>query len=83
MATNQLHEAIVHRIRELCDQNHITPSGLATKCGLNRSTLRSILNGTVETGNLKTIKIICDGLDIKLKEFFNSDEFDHLEQEIK
>ena len=30
-----------------------------------------------------TLKIICDGLGITLGEFFNSPEFNQLEQEIK
>jgi hypothetical protein len=30
-----------------------------------------------------TIKMICDGLDMTLAEFFSSPEFDGLEQEIK
>lgn len=83
MAASQLHNAIVQRIEELCKKNHLTPSGLAMKCGLNRATIRDILNGKVETGSIKTIKIICDGLDIKLKDFFDTDEFDNLEQEIR
>ena len=32
---------------------------------------------------LNTIKQICDGLDITLAEFFDTDEFNSLEQEIK
>lgn len=30
-----------------------------------------------------TIKKLCDGLDISLREFFNDDIFDDIEQEIK
>ena len=30
-----------------------------------------------------TIKMICDGIDITLSEFFDSDEFNNLEQELK
>lgn len=32
---------------------------------------------------LITIKMICDGLDITLGEFFSTPEFDSLEQELK
>ncbi len=83
MAAKNIQEAIVHRIAELCEQNQITISGLATKCGLNRSTIRDIMSGESKTSSIKTIKIICDGLDIKLKDFFDTDEFDNLEQEIR
>jgi len=32
---------------------------------------------------IATIKILCDGLDMSLAEFFSSPEFDSLEQEIR
>ena len=83
MAAKNMQEAIIHRIEELCEQNHLTHSGLATKCGLNRSTIRDIMNGKTKNSGTTTIKIICDGLGLKIKEFFDTDEFDNLEQEIR
>ena len=38
---------------------------------------------TMSNPKILTIKMICDGLDITLAEFFNTDDFNHLEQEIK
>lgn len=83
MAAKNLQEAIANRITELCKIHDCTPSGLATKCGLNRSTVRDIVNGDSKAPTIRTIKIICDGLDINLKDFFDSEDFDNLEQEIK
>lgn len=39
--------------------------------------------GKSQNPKLVTIKMICDGLEITLGEFFSTPEFDGLEQEIK
>lgn len=80
MKTN---ECVVARIRELCRQRGLTPNGLANLSGLSRSTMKSIMNGSSKNTGIVTIKIICDGLDITLDEFFNTDDFRGLEQEIE
>lgn len=76
-------EAIAIRIRNLCKQRHITPNGLSYLAGVSQSTIKSILNGESRNPGAVTIKKLCDGLDITLGEFFTSEEFDNLEQEIK
>jgi hypothetical protein len=45
--------------------------------------VKNILYGKSQNPKLLTIKMICDGLGITLGEFFNTPEFDALEQEIK
>ena len=75
-------ECVVARIRELCRQKGITPNGLAHISGLSPSTMKGIMNGASKNTGIVTIKILCDGLDITLAEFFNTDEFRSLEQEI-
>ncbi len=42
-----------------------------------------MLNAKSQNPGIVTIKKLCDGLDISLREFFGSDTFDELEQEIK
>lgn len=56
---------------------------LATLCALPPSSIKNILYGKSQNPKLLTIKMICDGLDITLSEFFSTPEFDNLEQEIK
>ena len=41
------------------------------------------LYGKSQNPKIITIKMLCDGLGITLSEFFNTPEFDGLEQEIK
>lgn len=78
-----LKEAISRRILALCWQHEMNPSGLATLCGIDRSTIYSILGNKSKNPTVSTIKKICDGLEITLGEFFSTPEFDGLEQEIK
>lgn len=77
------HEAIVNRIYELCEKNGLTPNGLSNQAGISQSTVKSILNGETQNPGVITIKILCDGLEMTLGEFFSTPEFDALEQEIK
>ncbi len=76
-------EAVKLRILELCKQNHITVNKLSTISGLTQSTLNNIVSGRNNSATISTIKKICDGLEISILDFFSSDLFNDLEQEIK
>ena len=75
--------AVKNRILQLCGERNISINKLANICALPPSSVKNILYGKSQNPKLLTIKMICDGLDITLAEFFNTDEFNHLEQEIK
>lgn len=75
--------AVRARILELCRQRHITVNRLATLSGVTQSTLNNIVSGRNNSATVATIKKLCDGLDITLRDFFNVPAFDDLEQEIK
>ncbi len=76
-------EAIVARIRELCAKREITPNGLSYIAGVPQSTIKSILNGETMNPGAVTIKKLCDGFGISIREFFADPLFEELEQEIK
>ncbi len=76
-------EAVRLRILELCNSNQITVNKLATRCGITQSTLNNIVSERNKGTNISTIKKICDGLDITVEDFFHSELFKNLEQEIK
>lgn len=78
-----VYEVTVKRIRELCEERGITPNGLSYIAGVSQSTIKSILNGESVNPGIATIKKLCDGLDITIGEFFNTDEFNSLEQELE
>ena len=76
-------ETTANRILELCAKRDITVNMLSTMSGVNQSTLNNIINSGSNNPTLATIKKICDGFGITLGEFFSTQEFDHLEQELK
>ena len=75
--------AVKNRILQLCGERDISVNKLATLCALPPSSVKNILYGKSRNPKLLTIKLICDGLDITLAEFFSTPEFDTLEQEIQ
>ena len=75
--------AIRNRILQLCNERDITINGLATTSGLPPSSIKNILYGKSLNPKVITIKMMCDGLNMTLGEFFSTDEFDNLEQEMK
>lgn len=75
--------AIKNRILQLCGERDITINKLANISALPPSSLKAILYGRSQNPKLLTIKMICDGLNITLAEFFNTEDFNNLEQEIK
>ena len=78
-----LKEAFRNRIFELCSENNISINKLSIICGMTQSTLNSIINTGSNDPKLSTIKKICDGLEITLAQFFDTPEFNDLEQEIR
>ena len=76
-------KAVAIRILQLCNEKQITVNALANIAGLPPSTIYSMLNEKSQNPGVVSIKKICDGLDITIREFFNNDIFDGLEQEIK
>ena len=76
-------ESVANRIRELCHKNNITPNGLSNLAGVPQATVKSILNGESKNPGIVTIKKLCDGVGITLGEFFSTESFNNLEQEIQ
>ena len=75
--------AVRNRILQLCSERNISINKLANISALPPSSVKNIIYGKSKNPKLITIKMICDGLDITLAEFFNTDEFNSLEQEIE
>ena len=75
--------AVVKRFKNLCNERGIAANELANISGVTPSTVYSLFDENRKNVSITTIKILCDGLDISLGEFFSSSEFDELEQEIE
>ncbi len=76
-------EAVEKRIIELCNERNIAVNTLANLSGVSPSTVYSILGAKSKNPGVVSIKKLCDGIDITVRDFFDSDLFDELEQEIK
>lgn len=58
-------------------------NALAGISGVSPSTIYSMLNEKSQNPGVVSLKKLCDGLEISLREFFDNDLFDDLEQEVK
>jgi len=56
---------------------------LARSSAIPPTTLKNIISGVSANPGIVTIKKICDGLDISIIEFFDTEAFRGLEQEIR
>lgn len=76
-------DAIRNRILQLCGERNISVNKLATISALPPSSVKNILYGKSNDPKIRTLKKLCDGLEISLGEFFSTKEFESLVQEIK
>ena len=75
--------AVVMRIKELCKEKGIKFNTLATESGVTPSTVYSLLDESRKDVGILVVKKLCDGMGISITDFFDSDIFRNLEQEIK
>ena len=75
--------AVKNRIIKLCDEKNMTYYKLAVESAVPHSTIKSILYGNSQNPGIVTLKMLCDGFGITITEFFDTDEFRNLEQEIE
>ncbi len=77
------YSAIRNRLLYLCEEHDLSIHKLAMESAVPPSTIKNILYGKSKNPGVVTIKLLCDGLGISIVEFFDSDEFRNLEQEIE
>ena len=75
--------AVKNRLLQLLGQHHMSIHKLAMESGVAPSTIKNILYGKSINPGIVTIKMLCDGFGMDLIDFFNSEDFYRLEQEIK
>lgn len=76
-------DAVAKRFQDLCNKRNIKINELANLSGVTPSTAYSMMDKNRRDVSIVTIKKFCDGLDITLGEFFSTEDFDNLEQEIR
>lgn len=72
-------EAVVCRIKYLCKTQNISIYELAYRSAISKSTLMNIFKGTNPT--VGTICKICNGFEISMSEFFDSNDFENCEED--
>ncbi len=75
--------SVKNRLLSLLEERKMSIHKLATESGVPPSTIKNILYGKSQNPGIVTLKILCDGLGITLNEFFDTQEFHNLEQELK
>ena len=76
-------DAVTARFASICRQRNMKYNELAVRAGVTPSTVYSMMDARRRDVSIVTIKILCDGLDMSLEEFFSGPEFASLEQEIQ
>ena len=64
-------EAVAKRILQLCEEKGLAVNALANLAGIAPSTIYSMLNEKSQNPGVVSIKKICDGIDISVRDFFN------------
>lgn len=76
-------DMVAKRFKDICKERNIKTNELANLSGVTPSTVYSMMDERRRDVSIVVIKKLCDGLDMTLGEFFGTEEFDNLEQEIK
>lgn len=75
-------DAVANRILELCSERNLTVNKISTLSGVTQSTVNDIVNHKAKNIGIVTIKKLCDGFGITISDFFETERFRNLEQEM-
>ena len=76
-------KAVRERILELCREKKLSVNKLSSLSGVTQSTVHNIVSGRNHSATVSTIQKLCDGMGISIEEFFHSELFRGLEQELR
>ena len=74
---------VKNRILQLLGEKNMSIHRLAMESAVAPSSIKNILYGKSQNPGIVTLKMLCDGFGISLTDFFDTDEFKNLEQEIR
>ena len=73
----KLHKVFMDRVNQMCEEKSYSLYNLAYKSSVPMTTLTHMLDGSSTNPSLYNIVKICDGLDMTLAEFFDTEEFEN------
>ena len=76
-------KAVAERLNELRAERGISLNKLCTLSAVPQSSISEFMSGEIKSIGIVNLKMLCDGLDITITEFFSTDTFRNMEQEIK
>lgn len=71
----KLNEAVSKRLQELLLERSMTQYQLSMKSGVPKSTIANLVHCQYDSMKLRIIHELCQGLNITISEFFNSNLF--------
>lgn len=74
-----LSDAIRIRLEDLMEETKMNGNKLALSAGINRSNINRFLRKQNKSITIESIALICQGLNITLKDFFDDKIFDEVE----
>lgn len=74
-------KAVAIRIQQLCAEKGYNLHALARKAGIPPTTIKNIIYGNSKNPGIITLKLLCDGLEISLYDFFATEAFRQAEPE--
>ena len=76
----KLNDAIVNRIEEICKERSSNVCDIALNGGMSPSAIYDLIKGRTKCSKVITVKRFCEGAGITLKEFFDRDYFNEIEE---
>lgn len=73
---------LINRINDLCKRQGISYYSLSYKSAVPLTTLLHIVDGSTKNPGIITIIKLCDGLGVSVKDFFDTEEFRKLQNEV-
>ena len=83
MKVKRQQKILIERINELCKQKGISHYTLARRSDVPLTTLLHILDGTTKNPGIFTILKLCDGFDMTIAEFFETEELENLQKDVE
>lgn len=75
----KLNDAIVKRINEVCKENGLNICDASLRGGMSPSAIYDLVKGRTKCSKVITVKRFCEGAGITLKDFFDRDYFNDIE----
>lgn len=77
------YKTVKNRLLQLLGEKKMSIHKLSTESAVAPSSIKNILYGKSRNPGIVTLKMLCDGFGITLSDFFSTEEFSNLEQEIQ